>query len=172
MNMHTAQPGTAGDDRHLTAMEVISRHQLTPPVDVFAIAKALGLYVRVASDLPDNVSGKIEAPWFNGDSYTVSINGRHSSTRQRFTLAHEIAHFVLHRSLIGDGIVDDAMYRSDRSDDIERQANSYAATILMPAPLVRAAFSAGTKDYAGMSRLFDVSSEVARIRMRELRLGI
>ena len=81
-----------------------------------------------------------------------------------------IAHFVLHRDLIGDGIVDDAMYRSKKGDEIERQANAYAATILMPAPLVIAKFRAGEKSFAGIAMAFEVSSEVAHIRMRELRL--
>jgi Zn-dependent peptidase ImmA (M78 family) len=34
----------------------------------------------------------------------------HHPNRQRFTLAHEIAHYVLHRDLVENGIVDDTMY--------------------------------------------------------------
>jgi Zn-dependent peptidase ImmA (M78 family) len=63
------------------------------------------------------------------------------------------------------------MYRSSRGDVIERQANSYAATILMPAPLVREKFRAKVKSFAQMAQTFDVSPDVARIRMKELRLG-
>lgn len=154
---------------HLTTAEIISLHQRIAPVDVHAIAAAFGIEVRTDVNLPDDISGKIERRWCGG--YRITINGKHARTRQRFTLAHELAHYVLHRSLIGDGIVDDAMYRSSRGNSVERQANSYAATILMPAPLVREKFRAGIKSIAGMSDLFDVSPEVARIRMRELRLG-
>lgn len=154
-------------DSHLTAVEVISAYQKAAPVDVHAIARALGIDVVIDRALPDDISGKIEAIGSTG-RYRVTVNGKHSPTRQRFTIAHEIAHYVLHRSLIGDGIVDDAMYRSKQGNEIERQANSYAATILMPAPLVREKYRAGVTSYAEMANIFDVSSEVARIRMREL----
>jgi Zn-dependent peptidase ImmA (M78 family) len=94
----------------------------------------------------------------------------HTELADRYTAAHEIAHFVLHRDLIGDGIVDDAMYRSKKGDEIERQANAYATAILMPAPLVIAKFRSGEKSVAGIAMDFWVSSEVAQIRTRELRL--
>ena len=45
--------------------------------------------------------------------YAIFVNkGDRYKTRQRFTIAHKIAHFILHREAIGDGIVDDALYRS------------------------------------------------------------
>jgi hypothetical protein len=37
-----------------------------------------------------------------------------------------------HRDLIGDGLIDDGMYRSKLGGDYERQANRFAAEILMP----------------------------------------
>jgi len=165
MNMRTQLAERT--DSYLTPVEVISAHQKTAPVDVHAIAHALGIEVAVDRLLPDDISGKIEAIGSSG-KYRATVNGKHSETRQRFTIAHEIAHYVLHRSLIGDGIVDDAMYRSKQGSEIERQANSYAATILMPAPLVREMYRAGVKSYPKMAALFDVSPEVARIRMKEL----
>lgn len=171
MNMHKAlSPKTAFDPLAPT-VEVIGAFQKSAPVDVDGIAAALGIEVVVDDRLPDDISGKIERVGLFGERYRITVNGRHARTRQRFTIAHELAHYALHRSLIGDGIVDDAMYRSPRGNDIERQANSYAATILMPAPLVRTYFRGGMRDYASMSRAFDVSTDMARIRMRELRLG-
>lgn len=154
-------------DNHLTTVEVISTYQRSAPVDVHAIAHALGVDVVIDRALPDDISGKIEAVG-SSERYRITVNGKHSLTRQRFTIAHEIAHYVLHRSLIGDGIVDDAMYRSKQGNEVERQANSYAATILMPAPLVREKYRSGVMSYSEMANVFDVSSEVARIRMREL----
>lgn len=121
-------------------------------MDVYRLARALGLEIRDIK-LPDYVSGKIEKDWRSG-SFVISINDSHPLTRRRFTVAHEIAHFVLHQDLIGDGIVDDALYRSSKGNEIERQANAYAATILMPAPLVRARFNSGDKSYAGIADAF------------------
>jgi Zn-dependent peptidase ImmA (M78 family) len=157
------------DATYKTATEVIADFTHDAPVDVYALARALGLDIK-ETKLDEDVSGKIERNWFP-DTYTISINSRHPPTRRRFTAAHEIAHFVLHRDLIGDGIVDDALYRSKKGDAIERQANAYAATILMPAPLVIEKFRGGEKSIAGIASAFEVSPEVARIRMLELRLN-
>jgi Zn-dependent peptidase ImmA (M78 family) len=155
---------------HASPTEIIGEFTRDAPVNVRGLAEAFGLDVR-GEPLTSDISGKIEKRWF-GNTYVVTYNSTHSTTRQRFTIAHEIAHFVLHRDLIGDGIVDNAMYRSTpQNDPIETQANSYAATILMPAPLVREKFREGVKSFTGMATTFDVSPEVARIRMKELQLG-
>jgi Zn-dependent peptidase ImmA (M78 family) len=68
---------------------------------------------------------------------TIGVNSTHPRTRQRFTVAHEFAHFILH-----DGITShvDREYRvnfrsaeSSQGTDIEEiEANFFAATILMP----------------------------------------
>lgn len=148
---------------------IIGSHQTSAPVDVEAIAADLNAQIVRRADLSDDVSGKVEC--IGGERFRITVNGRHSPQRQRFTIAHEIAHIVMHTDLIGDGIVDDGLYRSPLGGIVERQANVYAATILMPARLVRDAWRDGVKDYASMSAMFDVSTEVARIRMKELRLG-
>lgn len=79
--------------------------------------------------------------------------------------------YVLHRDKIGDGIVDDALYRSERGGAIERQANNYGASILMPAPLVGEKWRAGATTAASLARAFQVSPAVAAIRIEELRLS-
>lgn len=110
----------------------------------------------------------IERDWFD-DEFTISVNSSHSETRKRFTIAHEIAHYVLHRDQIGDGITDDALYRSDTlSTMTERQANQYAAEILMPWQLVKndSAFKTGMA--GSLASRFSVSTQVAEIRLREL----
>jgi hypothetical protein len=156
--------------RHPSSAEIVNDFVQTVPVDVHGLALALGL--DLASEaLPDQISGKIERRE-RGTGFRITYNIGHSPTRQRFTIAHEIAHYILHWDMIGDGIIDDAMYRSTpQNDPIERQANSYAASILLPAPLVREKYREGVISYAAMCQLFEVSPEVARIRMRELRLG-
>lgn len=148
-------------------IEVIRDFTRSAPVDVRALAEALNLRVR-EEDMGED-SGKIEQDWM-GD-FVVTVNRRHSETRKRFTIAHEIAHYVLHRDKIGDGIVDDALYRSERGGAIERQANNYGASILMPAPLVGEKWRAGATTAASLARAFQVSPAVAAIRIEELRLS-
>src|SRR3546814_2493487 len=75
--------------------------------------------------------------------FAIYVNGSHPRVRRRFSIAHEIAHFALHRNLIGDGVTDDAMYRSNLSSAVEVQANRMAADILMPWHLISEATDKG-----------------------------
>lgn len=148
------------------SIETIEQFTSRYPVDVRGLAQALGVAV-VDEVLPDDLSGKIECE-IDGDC-TITVNRTHSETRRRFTIAHEIAHFVLHRDLIGDGIFDNGLYRSATlGERIEQQANRYAATILMPRTQVRAAWEAGNHTREQLAAAFQVSPAVAEIRMREL----
>lgn len=153
-----------------TPSEIVNSYLDWAPVDLDGLAKDLGIEVRHSSSLPNDISGKIERIDRGGRRFAITINARHHANRQRFTLAHEIAHFILHRDLIGDSVVDNAMYRSCLSDEWERQANRYAANLLMPARLVRAKHQAGILTASGMAAEFRVSPEAARIRMDELGL--
>ena len=102
--------------------------------------------------------------------YSIEVNGAHSHARQRFTLAHEIAHYLLHRDQIGDGITDDALYRSGLGDYIETEANRLAAELTMPAKLVRTYWRAGIRNLAQLCKNFEVSEAALRIRLKQLRL--
>jgi len=53
--------------------------------------------------------------------------------RRRFTLAHEFAHYLMHRHLNPEGIYcsDDAVSRGE-GEAIERDADTFAASLLMP----------------------------------------
>ena len=93
-----------------------------------------------------------------------------SPNRERFTMAHEIGHYVLHRDLIREDVVDDAMYRSALSDEYERQADRFAGQVLLPAQTVRETYKR-TKALSILAQLFDVSDAALRIRLSELGLG-
>lgn len=108
--------------------KLILSHQNSFPIKVGEIAKSLDIVVKKAT-LSSGISGEIKET--NGVC-TIRINRHDIKARQRFTLAHEIAHFLLHRDKIGDGITDDILYRSSLSDALEAQANRLAADIIMP----------------------------------------
>jgi Zn-dependent peptidase ImmA (M78 family) len=113
-------------------IEIIVAHLQELPVKVGALAKDLGIIVKKAT-LSAGISGEIKE---TNDEVIVRINRHDVKARQRFTIAHEIAHFLLHRDKIGDGITDDILYRSSLSDELEAQANRLAADIIMPWPLI------------------------------------
>lgn len=105
------------------------------PVKLNAIADHLGIPVYL-STLKPKISGLIEPDESSSSKFRIKLNRHETAERQRFTLAHEIAHFLLHRSLIGAGVVDDTMYRSGLSSRREVEANRLAADLCMPRELI------------------------------------
>lgn len=150
-------------------LETIRQHQNQAPVPVVATARALGLEVYEATKWPDELSGMIKKSTRAEGGFRITINANHPKVRRRFTVAHEIAHAILHPDMIGDGITDDAMWRSGLPDSVEYQANRMAADILMPEHLVREHFKV-TKDPAALARIFEVSNKSMTIRLERLRL--
>lgn len=125
-------------------LKTLKRFTSSAPVDVVGMASALG--VDVARDfLGPEVSGKIQRN--AKGKYTIVVNASDSLARQRFTVAHELAHYLYHRDLIGDGVSDSPAYRApDKNiykntplkERHEWQANQFAANVLMPNDLLRA----------------------------------
>lgn len=111
---------------------IIQTHQQQLPVSVGGIARDFGIKV-LKSTMPGSISGEIRE---TDGLVTIKVNRHDVKERQRFTIAHEIAHFLLHRDRIAGGITDDVLYRSRLSDELEREANRLAADIIMPAELV------------------------------------
>jgi Zn-dependent peptidase ImmA (M78 family) len=116
--------------------EAIEAHQFEAPVKIRAIAREMELEMKAATLAP-GISGEIRPNGVEQGRFVVRINRHDPSRRQRFTAAHELAHYLLHRDHIGSGIEDDVLYRSALSDRREAEANRLAADILMPEELVQ-----------------------------------
>lgn len=119
-----------------TVRNRIETHFGSTPVRISRVAEEFGLEVLLAP-LAANVSGEIRPIEVWPRRYRIKINRYESLTRQRFTCAHELAHFFLHEERINSGIVDSVLYRSQLSNALEAEANRLAADLLMPFPLVR-----------------------------------
>lgn len=115
-----------------------------PPVPVEDIARSLGLSLCY-EPFEGDVSGVLLR---DDDSLTIGINSSHSPRRQRFTVGHEVGHFLLHpgRPLIVDKSVR-VNLRDGRSslatNREEIQANAFAAELLMPKEMIRGEFERG-----------------------------
>ena len=48
----------------------------------------------ISESMSDNMSGKINYD-FNKNKYIISVNKDHHPNRQRFTVAHELGHYML-----------------------------------------------------------------------------
>lgn len=147
---------------------IIDRFTKSAPVKVVALAEALGLKVYRSDSLGEHVSGMIRKDLVRGgdSGYAIFVNATHAPVRQRFTIAHEIAHYILHRSYIGDGIVEDALLRADGfTNSLERQANAMAADILMPRRLIKEAQNKGISSITSLAVHFDVSRDAMSVRV-------
>jgi Zn-dependent peptidase ImmA (M78 family) len=146
-------------------LEVLKRFSQQVPVKVGGLAAALGLKVVLAT-LPMNISGLIQ-PGVDG-GFVIKVNRFEPKERQRFTIAHEIAHFLLHRDKIQAGLVDSVLYRSKLSSRLEAEANRLAADIIMPKEAVIAAMRETKVDDEAVDALaqrFQVSRQAMEIRV-------
>ncbi|WP_196588042.1 ImmA/IrrE family metallo-endopeptidase [Aliivibrio fischeri] len=112
------------------------------PVDLRKLCNDLDIELSYVT-MDDDISGEIECR--KDGSFAINVNKNHHPNRQRFTIAHELGHFIHHRSLIGDGIDDNKAYRSVNQGKYfnqnisiahEREANTFAASLLMPKEMV------------------------------------
>lgn len=113
-------------------------HIVAPPVPVERIAKAMNIAIRYAP-LEEDLSGMA---FIKDNVRVIAVNALHHPNRQRFTIAHELAHHVLHAELLLNGVhVDKVVLKRDAlaaggSDDIEIQANTFASELLIPEQLI------------------------------------
>ncbi|MGH9743743.1 MAG: ImmA/IrrE family metallo-endopeptidase [Candidatus Acidiferrum sp.] len=119
--------------------------------------------------LPPNISGKIFRDPLNGGTtgFSIAVNSTEAWVRQRFTIAHEIGHFILHRHLLDAkcALADDTMYRSGLSTAEEAAANRLAADILMPFPLIQSVIALGINNVPSLAVRFQVSQIAMKIRL-------
>ncbi len=154
---------------------VISAARKEVPVDVERPLEKLGIQYRKAY-LPREISGMLEG---RENTFLITVATNDPQTRQRFTLAHELGHYILHRKLIGDGLDDDRAYRSTEVGNYhntligpreETLANRFAVNLLMPLELVAGEWNARKRDKSSktveeMAQLFKVSKRSMAIRL-------
>ena len=109
------------------------------PVPVWEIARKIGARIVVES-LDGDLSGFL---YRDASQKIIGVNTQHASVRQNFTVAHELAHLLLHdqeqlhldRAFSTVRLRDDVSSQGVDGDEIE--ANLFAAEILMPEGFLR-----------------------------------
>jgi len=112
-----------------------------PPVNTDRLAAHLGVTIALEG-LDAEVSGVL---YRHPQRTVIAVNQAHAGTRQRFTVAHEFGHLILHqgRAVIVDHIVRARVNLRDSRSSLatereEIEANQFAASLLMPAQFVHA----------------------------------
>jgi Zn-dependent peptidase ImmA (M78 family) len=109
---------------------------LNLPIDLDALAKKLNIDVNY-SILKSNISGKINYNVVD-DKAIIYINSNEYELRQRFSLAHELSHYIYDINFSEDAEIEDndqTLFRNDIINPIENRANKYAEKLLMPKEL-------------------------------------
>lgn len=114
--------------------------EFAPPIDVDEIARLLQIEVTEHADPgAANTIGKITLSQEGPARIWINPAENAYGPRRRFTLAHEIAHFCMHRSTDRHEFIDDksTMNRSESYwNSYESEANRFAAELLMPQQLI------------------------------------
>ena len=133
-----------------------------PPVPIEEVAKKLGFAV-VEFDFPNSISGVLKK-----DRMVIGVNAQHHPIRRRFTIAHELGHFLLGHDIGKEEDVVDEDF--DKPIHTEKQANIFASCILMPSEWVKSEVQGKTIDLKVMAQKFSVSEQAITIRLLELNL--
>jgi len=152
------------------------------PIDINKVADLLNIEVIENDPDDDGLSGALIR---NEDKTIIYINKTHSDARKRFTLAHELGHFILHKSekSFVDGKKTQVLLRANTGgvkNNMETEANIFAASILMPEFLIKKLygellFAKGPNEddvIIKMSETFKVSYQAMGYRFVNLGYGI
>jgi len=135
-----------------------------PPVDLLRILKSHGIEYVEVDDFPDTVSALI----VESETRTyAAINSKEHLHRQRFSLAHELGHFFLHRGGRADEIptIDNPPsedWQEGGKAPAEAEADLFAGELLVPKDMLKRHYRKGML-VPELSKIFLVSDHVVSI---------
>lgn len=132
-----------------------------PPVPITNLARDLGAEVYLVED--KNWHGAVDADVQTGDA-SIYVHKEMPETRQRFTIAHEIGHLILHEKQ--EIRLRDTNFLENNREE-EAQANGYAAGLLMPEFMMDNITLAITDPYK-LAKTFFVSPAAMKARLNKL----
>jgi Zn-dependent peptidase ImmA (M78 family) len=163
------------------AIALLEKHGITTaPVNVERIAKKYADVV--CKPLDAEVSGALVP--LDAGKYAILVNASQASVRQRFTIAHELGHLILHEytSPHADRVFRFRDAQSSQGVAVEEiEANQFASELLMPKSLLleyllttEALEFAPSDDTAfdqviiDLANTFEVSKQAMTIRLSSL----
>lgn len=161
--------------------DILAKTDLTSiPVQVTSIAKYYGFQV-LEMPLEENCSGMIMVDDEHGikgldTNKAIVVNSKDMNQRKRFTVAHELGHYLLEgqeKVCFGHRDIGDYSAR-------ERDANHFASELLMPESKIRGFIKEyedsiwgdipGSFYIDSVSNHFNVSKSAAKVRLEKLKL--
>lgn len=146
--------------------EILRENFVTsPPVRIEEIATNYGLTIVEADFERNDIAGLIDPA-----EKKIYVNKNDPDTRQAFTIAHELGHWLLHQDQLSREPDKYAvLYRKPlgrpNGDPIETEANFFAANLLVPKTLLEK--YKDVEDTNTIAKIFGVSLEVVGYRMKD-----
>lgn len=144
------------------------RHE---PINVNALAKFLDVQVSYER-IEDEISAML---LIENKKANIVVNSSHHRNRKRFSLAHELGHFVLHASDKDSLFIDRSFFRNKISSIGESrqeiEANAFAGALLMPKLLIDKSIPESENaeiDTVRLAKMFEVSVDAMAIRLIKL----
>lgn len=130
------------------------------PLNLAEVCYCCGLNYEEVDYFPEDV----EALIIPGNNYLIAaINKNSPAPRWRFSLAHQLCHFLLHNyPAVLEGTV-----KHGAALDIESEceADAFAVELLIPSPVLNSYFHAGHHSAADVARKFLVIDSVAKLAL-------
>ncbi|WP_338754943.1 ImmA/IrrE family metallo-endopeptidase [Bacillus sp. FJAT-52991] len=121
--------------------DLLHKTKMTPPLDLFEMCRRLNILVKLA-ELPSNIEAFIIKSELADKGMIVLNKHSKSIRRQKFTLAHEIGHFLKHSFPDGTHVLVDeqvelSVHKSSKGTQYvnlewEKEANDFAHCLLLP----------------------------------------
>lgn len=151
------------------AEQLIEELWITSPadLDIEAIAFDQGVEVRY-----EQLNGCEATLVGYGSKAIATIKNAPSRGRERFSIAHETGHWLLHRGRSFRCRVDDIVQNYSSDTTLEKEADEFASHLLMPTailrPIIKAIAKPTLKDLQRVADDFDVSLQAMSIRLAAL----
>lgn len=152
-------------DIDINSIDMSDKANVATDLEKIAICRKINI---ISHSFSDDTSGVFYQK--RGQLY-LGVNELHPETRQRFTIAHEIGHHILHSDDIlhrDDKEIDRVYFRSEVQSREETEANFFAAELLMPEVLIDKCIENGIEYVDDLAAYFKVSDDAMRYRLINL----
>ncbi len=140
------------------------RGSLDIPVSTEIVTNLPGIGIDYELDMPASGCSDWDS---RHRQWVITLRAGEPDTRHRFTLLHEYKHIIDHGHA---GITVAPSRASINRPAAETVADYFAASVLMPKRLIKAAYFGGTQTIETLADLFEVSQAAMHVRLAQLGL--
>lgn len=137
------------------------------PVNLNKIAESLGFTI-LPFPFPDKRKGMV---LIENNHKTIGINSNHSISSQRYTIAHELGHYLNGHQHYDNPHINDETRFFDAHFQQEKEADLFAAELLMPKDFLIKDLTEIGLDIEKLTKKYQVSEQAMWIRLTSLRLA-